>query len=89
MPGRFNSAVFVAEKRLDAGFGAVQAELADLLYRGALATRWVDTGEGSGEEGGASADRQEGSASDEASWEDGEIALARTGRCRERCRGTG
>ena len=40
--GRFTSAVLVAEERLDAGFDAVQAGLADLLYRGALVTSWVD-----------------------------------------------
>jgi len=42
VPGRFNSAVFVAEERLDAGFGAVQPGLADLLCRGALITPSVD-----------------------------------------------
>jgi len=41
-PGRFTSAVFIAEERLDAGFGAVQAGLADLLHRGALTTSSVD-----------------------------------------------
>ena len=40
--GRFTSAVFVAEERLDAGFDVVQAGMADLLYRGALVTSWVD-----------------------------------------------
>ena len=42
VPDRFTSAVFVAEERLDAGFDAVQAGLADLLYRGALITSSVD-----------------------------------------------
>jgi len=36
--------LFVAEERLDAGFDAVQAGLADLLHRGALITSSVDCG---------------------------------------------
>jgi hypothetical protein len=34
--------VFVTEERLDACFDAVQAGLADLLYRSVLVTSWVD-----------------------------------------------
>jgi hypothetical protein len=42
VPGRFTSVVFVAGERLDAGFGAVPAGLADLFHRGALITSSVD-----------------------------------------------